>query len=154
METVCPGLSPGPVQDDETLARFVPSENYYDTETKRVLPNLFEAASQNGMSVTRIEKAGVEQLAKQQADSKYHGYVNAKASDVRSIFHGILDAEANKVIRQKRAFAIYDTALPENVLHADICQTVMNPGAIGIKLRVTLRDAFSSDIKNYSLPQA
>jgi isocitrate/isopropylmalate dehydrogenase len=150
METVCPQLSSGPIQDDESVARFVPSDRYYDQETRTVLTNLFEAASQNGMSITRIEKAGSAQLTKQQIDSQYHGYISAKANDIRSIFHEIVDATTSAVVKRQQVFAIYDTALSENPFHGDVCQTIMNPGALGIKLRVRLRDAFGQKIENFN----
>lgn len=132
--TVCPDLSPGPVGDEETVARFV-APGHFDTATRKVKPSLFSHAGKSGMSVTRIEKAGDKELYKQQTRGNYLGYVDSKCADMRSL-----------VFEQQRTFCIYDTAKSDNQFHADICQAVHRPLSKTSAMRRDLQVLFSGTV--------
>ena len=123
-------MSPGPVSSFETLARFV-ADHDYDNETGTVKPSLFSHAGTNGMSVTRIERAGQNGLAHQQKDKGYLGYVTASCAAIRGLLLG-----------SDRAFAVYDTALDENRAHADVCQAVFRPKSQASEMRRKLQLEF------------
>jgi hypothetical protein len=130
-ESVEPNLSPGIVGRTETLARFV-SEHDIDEETRLVTPRLFSHAGAGGMSVTRIEQAGVEALANQQRTKKYIGFVSSSCGAVRDLrWEG------------KQTFCVYDTAIPDNSAHADVCQAVFRPKSKVSEMRRTLQLAFT-----------
>ena len=131
-ESVCPELSPGVVQDHETLARFVPAKDL-DPETSGVKPSLFEKASENGMSVTRLDLAGEEIVYRQQIEGNFSGFVTALCQDIRSKMH-----------EGRRLFCVYDTALGSNTNHADVCQAIgSTTGSAAIKLRRELQLTFT-----------
>lgn len=132
-ETVCPDLSPGTVQDHEILARLVPEKDF-DTVTKTIKPTLFEKAAQNGMSVTRLGSA-IGSVSEERAPGAFVGFVTALCGNIREALH-----------EGRRAFAVYDTAIPSNIRHADVCQTTCYPGSLAIKIRRQLQEAFSSDL--------
>lgn len=129
-ESVQPDISPGVVRNDETLVRLVP-ERHFDFVTKKIKPSLFEKASQNGMSVIRL-RGGKEGVSDQQIKDKAIGFVTAMCQEIRSALHD-----------GKRAFAVYDTAITDNIYHSDVCQTTCYPGAIAIKIRHQLYEIFS-----------
>jgi hypothetical protein len=116
---------------DETLARFVLTHDY-DPEGNIVKPSLFAHAGTNGMSVTRVEQAGWEGMARQQLSRSYLGYVVASCAAVRNILH-----------EDKRAFCVYDTALADNHAHADVCQTIFRPNSVKTALRRRLMLVFT-----------
>jgi hypothetical protein len=135
--SICPLDSPGVVESTENVARFARrGSRGYDEETGEVLRSLFEHAERNGMSVTRVEKAGKEALIRQQNAGGYCGYVKAKVGDLRKI-----------LANGKRGFAIYDTALPGNPNHADVCANILPMGSHGIALRNALFEAFTQASK-------
>ena len=134
--SVRPKNSPGPVSAAETLARFVPPHDF-DAESNCVKPSLFSHAGTNGMSVTRVEHAGEAAMRHQQQSKNYLGYVDVKCAAIQEILHD-----------DKRSFCIYDTALPDNAAHADVCQTVFKPASVRSELRRQLMLAFSKDVKS------
>jgi hypothetical protein len=120
----------------ETIARFVLPHDF-DAESAIVKPSLFAHAGTIGMSVTRAEHAGPEGMIAQQRSKDYMGYVDAPCKAVRAIVH-----------EDKRAFCIYDTALPDNQAHADVCQTIFGPKSVQTSLRRRLMRAFSGTLKS------
>lgn len=116
-ESVQPDFSPGVVADYETLARFVAPIDF-DTASGTVKPSLFGHARRMGMSVTRIEHAGLDGLARQQGAKGYLGYVVASCADIREV-----------LTERRRGYCVYDTALQDNPAHADICQAVFEATA-------------------------
>jgi hypothetical protein len=137
--SVQPTLSPGPVIGTETLVRFVPAHDY-DNEKKLIKPSLFSHAGTNGMSVTRIEKTDRPSLVQQESKGNYIGYVTAVCGAVR-----VLRWEACQV------FAVYDTALPENRAHADVCQAIFRPRSKGSEMRRMLQRTFGSAVRRFAV---
>ena len=74
-------------------------ERDFDHESKTVKPSLFEKASENGMSVTRVNLEEMDGIARQQAEGGFLGFVTALCRDVRASLH-----------ENKRLFCVYDTA--------------------------------------------
>jgi hypothetical protein len=136
-ESVCPDLSPGIVENGETLARFVPLKDL-DLETSTVKASLFDKATRNGMSVTRVEMASRETPVQRQKDKRFCGFVTATCGDIRA-----------KMEDGKRLFSVYDTALETNTCHADVCAAVATEGPSKIKLRLTLLETFARVISNF-----
>jgi hypothetical protein len=135
--SVCLGLSPGPVVDSETLARWV----YSPPHVKRPLPGelsdvFFEDAFDNGLSVQRvlcrwnvsrdeIHRRGQQTVANDgtpNADGDirvkrtYLGAVQFSAKELRA-----LRAEAEQSIAELH---IYDTALSDNPRHAEVMANI------------------------------
>jgi hypothetical protein len=84
------------------------------------------------MSVTRAEHAGADALANQQHSRGYKGYVIASCESVRKL-----------AWEGERLFAIYDTALPDNHAHADVCQAVFRPRSKASEMRRHLQLVFT-----------
>lgn len=133
-------LSPGVVSESETLARFVSAYDY-DIETGTVKPSLFSHAGTNGMSVSRIEQAGQAAIERQQLERGSIGYVTASCGAVRELLLG-----------SDRAFAVYDTALEENIYHADVCQAVFRPKSQASEMRRKLQLVFDRSLRNMAKP--
>jgi hypothetical protein len=127
---VKPGHSPGVVEPAEILARFVPPLDL-DVETNTVKPSLFAHSGTIGMSVTRMKHAGPQELKAQQESRSYVGFVTAPSSAVRDLR---MDGA--------QLFAIYDTALPDNKAHADVCQAIFQPRSRVSEMRRQLQLAF------------
>jgi hypothetical protein len=130
-ESVQPDLSPGPVDQSEVVARFVP-ERDLDRSTMTVKPSLFAHAGTTGMSVTRTNHATPAALAEEQASKNYVGYVTATCSDIRRI-----EREGRQV------FAVYDTAKCTNRAHGDVCQSIFTTKSQDSSMRRSLQLAFS-----------
>jgi hypothetical protein len=140
--------SPGRVGDEEVLHRQVFHPIHVDQETGKIKPELFDDASNKGMSVNRAkyiarqslnEKgcAKAEQDRTRKPDRQYLGFASTACGDVRRIF-----STAN------RAFCVFDTALADDISHADVCQIVRGKKE-GRSARSKLYDLFST-IERYS----
>jgi hypothetical protein len=129
------------VQNHEILARFVPEKDL-DPDTNEVKASLFEKATQNGMSVARLELARAAGSFQRQSDDKFRGFVIARCQDIRATMHD-----------GKRLFCVHDTALPDNINHADVCGTVGVTGATAIKLRRELQEVFTRVMSQFEFPE-
>ena len=138
-ESVQPNLSPGIVSCVETLARFVNAHHLDDQNL--VKPSLFSHAETNGMSTTRIERAGPPALADQQIKGNYVGYVSASCRDIREL------AEC-----ERKLFCVYDTALKDNIFHSDVCQALFGNPPKGMSrlvgIRVQLMRLFTTGLQD------
>ena len=118
-ESVSPH-SLGPVTDAEVLVRTLFRDNQVDGEGNPT-PSYFRPdPTARGFSVDRMQFMDPETLKESKhADPRYDGYlmfIAARAEDIRRL----KDAE-------KRLFCIYDSAIEDNHVHADICQNVVLP---------------------------
>lgn len=130
----------GIVKDDEELARNIFSPHHYDTETGEIKSLAFDDVLNKGLSVLRYDYITKEEIvsigeAKKKDAHEYHGYITIQAKCIRDY-----------IIEQKRAMAIYDTALEDLLMHADICSIGVSKGSRGL-LRIFLKDNFSKLIK-------
>jgi hypothetical protein len=130
-ESVAPGVSPGIVEPDERLVRYLSTDYVEDSPDggKVVKPNAFSHAGTSGMSVDRLRHRSKSRSA--EVAPFYIGYVAATCADIRAI-----QADAS------RCFLVYDTASATNPAHADICQCLFAPKSQQAKYRRRLRDAF------------
>lgn len=124
--------SPGPVESDEQVVRLIINPIHIDTETGELKPSAITDVKDKGCSVDRIKIASPEKsiasgqsiaqaknLANPDAPSrKVHCVAYLSAGDIRSITVG----------DNIRAFCIFDTALEDNLAHADVCQVISPKG--------------------------
>jgi hypothetical protein len=116
-------FSPGPVVDEEILARQVFSPHDLDPDTRTLTTAALSDARTRGLSVDRLDKVSHDTihsygLAKAAADNhkkgvstkKYEGFVSIKCGNVRAIR-----------LNDRKQFYVFDTATKANPFHADIC---------------------------------
>lgn len=138
-------LSPGVVDDTESVARLIYSPHHIDPETGQVKEAAFSDVQDKGLSVQRqahadpdsIRAIGERKLADDHAqgktDRQFLGIVAAQVADIRKDRHE----------DDSRALCVYDTALPGLPAHADVCQTSAGRAAMK-RARRRLRKLFSS----------
>lgn len=121
---VC-ALSPGPVENDEPLARFVFAPAHLN-ESGRLDETLVLDAFKRGASVNRqsAHDASLHTAGEEQAEAVRQGGQGRAAQPERA-YLGFLLATAGAIRRLAvddcaTRFRIYDTALPTNPRHADI----------------------------------
>jgi hypothetical protein len=115
-------FSPGPVQVPELLIRLVYHPIHVDAETGELKPSVVAEASSWGCSVQRETYCPEEhawRLGEQQARAKSEASPD-KPRQVHAIT--VLDVAKLRGLVQgeKRALAVYDTALPDNSAHSDV----------------------------------
>jgi hypothetical protein len=139
--------SPGTVQHNELLARLIFSPIHIDEVDGSVKEAAFSDVQDKGLSVNRLtssnaeeidkigeEKAKQDKLSESKRDREYLGVVMASAGEIRAIKNPGSDG---------RAFCIYDTALKNNISHADVCQLLVGNKAKRKEARRTLHKTFS-----------
>ena len=162
-ECECEGVSvsdhsPGIVADDEVLIRTIYSPVHYNRVTGEVNPAAFSDVIDKGLSVDRkqhISRQALEEKNQQKADrdlkdgKNKDGFWALVVADCRHIRSLLLGSD-------RRSFCVYDTALPENSAHADICQAAFHePGtpkrtSLDKKVRLELSNQFSRSTLNAS----
>ena len=146
--------SPGVVANNEIIARQVHSPIHID-EDGELIPDFFNDAFDKGLSTNRLGYIDLpkfnqhgESKAERDRVSKpnrvYHGYVTAEVGKVRALFEGQIPL---------RIYGVYDSALPTDASHADICCILPKDGsttppslprkALGKARRAALRECFS-----------
>jgi hypothetical protein len=135
--------SPGPVSREETLARLIYSPHHIDRETGEVTEAAFSDVKDKGLSVQREahaepaeiraigERKLADDIAKGKVDRKFLGIVVAQVQALQTVTYD----------GGKRALCVYDSALPDQQAHADVCQTAAPPSAMK-RARKKLRDLF------------
>jgi hypothetical protein len=117
---------------NERIARFVPALDY-DQDTDTVKSSLFAHAGTIGMSTTRLAHANDERLQAQLQSKPYVGFVTGECRAIRQLF-----------FEGERCFAVYDTALDDNIAHADVCQAIFRPRSVRSDLRRRLQLLFTA----------
>lgn len=118
--------SPGVVQAEETLARMIFTP-HWDPVTNKPTPNAIEDAANKGLSVDRLLHATLAYVQRRAEEARAVELVQAEQGRVRRLESIMwLKASAVRAIQWdgKQAFGIFDTALPDNRAHADVCQLV------------------------------
>jgi hypothetical protein len=120
--------SPGPVMDDETVYHQILDPTNLTENRDGLNPKSFDTATGIGMSVNRTAHATLEKLkdiGRARADSfnRAHpdnpqprslwGFVPIQVSVVRSLISKVTGT---------RGLFVFDTALPDDISHADISQ--------------------------------
>lgn len=127
----------GTVKDDEILARNIYSPHDYDKTTGKLNSLAFDNILNRGLSVLRFdytehnEVVKIGQCKKKDAHG-YHGYITVQTKYIREC-----------IIDSKRAMAVYDTALANLLIHADICSINVTTKGNKNLLRIFLRETFS-----------
>lgn len=114
-------ISPGPISNEEEVARQIFCPLHWDEEVGKLKPNFFDDASNKGLSSDRLSHATVAEIVerglkrqgeKDTADKpyKYRGLASLSVSAVRNITEG-----------DKRLLGVFDTAQTDNASHCDIC---------------------------------
>jgi len=156
----CSVVSPEIVQNKEILARQIFSPIHIDSETNELNTLALDDVFNKGLSTNRtkyisdlaLHKAGEKKARKDNLrleeanrfpNREYVGLVHANVTDIRNIVDGI-----------ERIFTIYDTALTDQLDHADICCikpniTGMPKKASRIFRRKQLLDKFGKLKKRY-----
>jgi hypothetical protein len=136
----------GIVQDSEILARNIFSPIHIDEETGVLTPLAFNDVFDKGLSVIRLNYSshdaivsnGIEKLSNDHSqgkiDRQYLGYININANDVRIY----IDSTSSR-----KALAIYDTAMLNLAIHADICAIIQLSKTQRTQIRHYLRENFS-----------
>jgi hypothetical protein len=135
--------SPGPVKNDEVLCRQVMQPLHVDLESKTLRPTAFEDAANKGLSIERIQFRSVEEIMASGVE-RIAARANAASGARNESLFALAKLNASRVRAivagdGKRAFGIYDTALPENRAHGDVCQ-LLGGKQIGRSIRSQLID--------------
>lgn len=109
--------SPSVVADDETICRQVPDPTFIDAGTGDIKPALFDDINNKGMSVDRLAHSPLEQIAER---------ARARFKPQGRSLHSVVHLSTNAVrrllsIEGTEALGVYDTALEDNISHADVC---------------------------------
>ena len=132
--------SPGPVENDEQIARFVFSPVHV-TRNGALKPSLTHA-DHKGCSVQRVSIASDEELS---TFVKSFLEINSQCA-----WLGVVTASCNEIRRMSvpnenridRAACVYDTAEPNNAAHAEICRARDFADADPLELRRELLRLF------------
>lgn len=126
--------SPGVVANDEQLCRQVLDPTHFDSVSGTIKPTFFDDASDKGASCHRLGFASPDSVRAMTVARAEAMNVNPPATGPRTaIGYTTFGAEEVRSIRTapltpaqegRRGAAVYDTALPEDVSHADVCQLV------------------------------
>lgn len=136
--------SPGVVGDSEQLALFVFLPMHHVDKNGRAKPNIFSHVHNRGRSIQRDSIAPDQEMISfsstflgAREDYVWKGVLLGMCGDVRRIK---IDDSG------KRSVCVYDTANPENISHAELCQTQYISEADGPELRGELFTAFGSGV--------
>jgi hypothetical protein len=119
--------SPGVVKNDEQIVRQVTHPNFFDDGSQKIKPIWFDDVANKGFSSDRLTYTTVEEVvhrAQVRADDRNAKPENAGKTPVTVHSLGKLPVSRIREIscNDARAFGVYDTALSDNVAHADVCQ--------------------------------
>lgn len=126
-------LSPGIVEDNETLIRQVLLPQHIDEASGELHPNFFEDVADKGGSSHRLKHLdldGIYAIAKKRVETinsnppktgprSLLGVTSVIVSEVRAI--EVVDESGSGT---RRGLAVYDTSNADDASHADICQIV------------------------------
>lgn len=127
-------FSPSVVGDDEILARQIMSPLHFDVETNKFTAAAFSDVKDKGGSVNRLahtSEADVNEALAARVEKKNEysanrteawGVLHLNCGDIRSLVT-TMDSDV-----PLRGFGVYDTALENDVSHADICQMLPEGG--------------------------
>lgn len=103
-------LSPGPVQNEELLARFIYEPTHFSGNLFQYEAVFFDLLKR-GLSVTReSSSADIHAVGNSHANARiYRGFIRCQAGQLRE-----------SLLEGSRVFVIFDTAMPENIAHADV----------------------------------
>ncbi|HZZ05902.1 hypothetical protein [Paraburkholderia sp.] len=126
-EEIASEHSPGTVKNEELIVRQVTHPNFYDDALQKIKPIWFDDVTNRGFSSDRLAYTSVEAVverAKARADERNAKPENAEKTPVTVLSLGKLPVSRIREVTcdDNRAFGVYDTALADNIAHADVCQ--------------------------------
>jgi len=139
-------FSPRVVGAEEHLHRFVFSPlHLHDGE---VLPALFSDAKDKGLSCERADTAAIDPQSHERGRQQAVAYNLVKPEDKpERTYLGAVTATCvalrSLMMDNKRLLAVYDTALEDNVVHADVFEVAGRSNAEKKQARKDLADAFT-----------
>ena len=128
-------FSPGIVASSELLCRQVLDPTHFDRVTGTIRPTFFDDASDKGASCHRLAYTSKDTIVRMMVERTVALNINPPATGPRSVI-GYTTFEAGGVrgiriatspppaLAMRRGAAVYDTGLPEDCSHADVCQLV------------------------------
>lgn len=137
LECICVSEhSPDTVKHSERISRQIFSPIHLD-ENGEVKPAAFDDASSQGLSVDRDSYSPLEEIhqrgeLKARLDNEdearigkpariYQGACVADVSDVRKLKARDVSDELSDEYAAQQLYAVYDTALADNIAHAEVC---------------------------------
>jgi hypothetical protein len=120
--------SPGPVGDDEDLARVVISPIHIDPESGQITLAFLSDVKNKGGSSDRLTHCSVDEAITRSVAIQANRNATATA-DRQRVVQGVARFNAKRLrsISTRsgtQAFGVYDTGREDNIGHADVCQLV------------------------------
>ncbi len=144
LQTTSP-YSPGTIKNEEQLTRFIFSPVHVNSKNGKVKPSAFSHISSMGCSVQREDVASTNELNNwlhsYLTKNNNHQWMGTLTSFTKTV------REINPNNSENRVIAVYDTAEPNNLAHAELFQTEhVIEDADSIELRAELLKNFSNGI--------
>lgn len=122
--------SPGPVQNEEHVARLVVNPIHIDPSDGSLKPSLMSDVKDKGGSVQRLAHLDERKMVEEAAQRMRERNMTSDANRHRSV-HGTVTLSVEEIRRITthngyRAFGVYDTARADDQAHADILMLTMN----------------------------
>jgi hypothetical protein len=126
-EEIASEHSPGIVKNEELIVRQVTHPTFFDDATQKIKPIWFDDVTNKGFSSDRLAFTTVEQVVERAQARAEERNAKPENSEKHPVTVHSLGKLAVSRIREvacddSRAFGVYDTALSENIAHADVCQ--------------------------------
>lgn len=135
-------FSPFPIENSESIARFIFSPMFIDKKNGKIKPSIFSHVSSKGCSVQRETNAKDDEITNFISD-----FLSKDVKEAQS-WHSVLIADCEKLrkilINSKRAICVYDTSTKNNPAHGEICLTKEIAPENIAELRHELFQAFST----------
>lgn len=112
------------------LARQVVDPTHFDHVTGTIKPTFFDDAASIGASCHRVQYADDSQIRQMTEERVAQSNLNPPKTGLRSaIGYACISVARVRSIKpegnpNRRGVAVYDTAKPDDISHADICQLV------------------------------
>lgn len=142
--------SPGPVRNEETLARQLFSPLMMDPDTLKPTTLALKDAESRGLSVDRLELCGAAAVHQRGFDRAAE--VRARKGTTTPMYEGFSAVQCGAVralrdSREQRRFYVFDTALVAHPFHADICHGRFADDKERVAARAALMEAFSPVVR-------
>ena len=118
----CSPSSPGPVENDETVAFLLINPLHYDDDRKVILPDAFQELTNRDLSMLRVHHADPNEAIKTKEDLINRGLerVPPKLRTIDQVCLSRASALRAADIHGRRILAVYDTALEGKPSHASV----------------------------------
>jgi hypothetical protein len=119
-------LSPGWVSSIETVARMIFTPHWNAIDSKPT-PNAVEDVANKGLSVDRLTHVSLQYVHEQAllAEEKARDRPAEKPRRLEAVMWLRVERVRSVRVGEQQVFGVFDTALPENKAHADVCTMVI-----------------------------